>query len=203
MTQDMLRNEIRSFIGEKRLPHVWGTEAECKRLAKLFSLSQEDTDQLCAAALLHDITKYFSVSEHRAYMERIGKPIDESFLRSEKTLHALTGAFFAREHFPEVTTDTVFSAILFHTTGKADMSLVQKLLYLADYIEPTRTFSDCVALRRYFYDNITGGERLRVLNETLIRSFDMTISDLITQRCPIHPDTVAARNDLVSQEKCQ
>jgi len=199
MTRDTLRNEIAKVVG-KRLAHILGTEEECLRLAALFSLSEEETEQLATAALLHDITKRFSREEHLSYLDALGREVGEDFLRSEKTLHALTGAFYAREHYPDMVDDAVFSAILFHTTGRADMSLLQKLLYLADYIEPTRTFPDCVTLRQYFYDRIEHGDRMKVLNDTLIVSFDMTISDLLKERRPIHSDTVAAWNFLVSEK---
>ncbi len=200
MTRDTLRKDISAVVG-KRLSHILGTEEECLRLAEIFSLTEEETEQLATAALLHDITKRFSREEHLAYLEAIGREVGEDFLRSEKTLHALTGAFYAREHYPEAVDDAVFSAILFHTTGREDMSLLQKLLYLADYIEPTRTFPDCVTLRQYFYDRIGNGDRMKALNDTLIFSFDMTISDLLKGRCPIHSDTVAAWNFLVSEEE--
>ena len=200
MTRDTIRNEIKTMVKERRLPHILGTETECLRLAKLFALDEGQTEQLATAALLHDITKHFSADEHLAYMETIGQTVDESFLLSEKTLHALTGAYYARQHFPEAVDDAVFAAIRFHTTGRADMTLLEKLLYLADFIEPTRTFPDCVALRQYFDDRMAENDPERVLNDTLILSFDMTISDLIQLRCPIHPDTVAARNFLLAQE---
>ena len=198
MTRDTLRNEISQVVG-KRLRHILSTEEECLRLAALFSLSEEETEELAVAALLHDITKRFSREEHLAYLSAMGKTAGEDFLRAEKTLHALTGAYYAREHYPEVTDDAVFSAILYHTTGCAAMTLLQKLLYLADYIEPTRTFPDCVTLRSFFYDRIEQGDRMQVLHDTLILSFDMTISDLLKQRCPIHSDTVAAWNFLTSK----
>ncbi len=197
---ERIRNEVREEVGERRFAHVLGTEWECRSLAALFSLTPEETEQLAAAALLHDITKHYTREEHIAFMESIGKPIPEETLRSEKTLHALTGAFLARARYPDVTDDAVFSAILFHTTGKEDMSLIQKLMYLADYIEPTRTFPDCVALRDFFTRRVGEGDLMRVLNETLILSFDMTVSELLRSRQPIHPDTVAARNFLLLQE---
>ena len=200
MTRDTIRNEIKTMVKERRLPHIWGTEEECLRLAEIFSLDERQTEQLAIAALLHDITKYFSADEHLAYMETLGETVDNSFILSEKTLHALTGAYYARQCFPDAVDDDVFSAIRFHTTGRADMTLLEKLLYLADYIEPTRAFPDCVALRQYFYDRVAEGDPETVLHDTLILSFDMTISDLTRLRCPIHPDTVAARNFLVAQE---
>lgn len=200
MTREMIRNEMKTTVRERRIPHILGTEEECLRLAQIFSLDEKKTEQLVTAAILHDITKHFSKGEHLSYMETLGRTVDESFLLSEKTLHALTGAYYAREHFPEAVDDEVFTAIRFHTTGRADMTLLEKLLYLADYIEPTRTFPDCVTLRQYFYGRLEEGDPQTVLHDTLILSFDMTISDLLKLRCPIHPDTVAARNFLVSQE---
>ena len=201
MNREKIIEKVSEFVGEKRLIHILGTETECKRLAEIFSLSGEETEKLKVAALLHDITKGFSVKEHCEYMEKIGREFSEENLKSEKTLHAITGAFMAKELFSELADDLVFSAILFHTTGKEDMSLPQKLLYLADYIEPNRTFKDCVELRKYFYDRIENEDREKVLDDTLTLSFDLTISDLIKNGCIIHSDTVKARNYLVSHKK--
>ncbi len=199
MTRDALRQEISLVVG-KRLRHILGTEEECLRLAAIFSLSEKETERLATAALLHDITKRFSREEHLAYLQDKGVLVGEDFLRAEKTLHALSGAHYAREHYPDVTDGAVFDTILCHTTGRADMTLLQKLLYLADYIEPNRTFPDCVTLRQYFYGRIEGGDAPRaVLHDTLVLSFDMTISDLLKARCPIHSDTVAAWNFLTSK----
>ena len=82
------------------------------------------------------------------------------------------------------------------------MSIGEKLLYLADYIEDTRTFPDCVELRKYFWDRINAGDdRQVVLRDTLIISFDMTIKGLIGDGTPIHRDTVEARNFLIEERE--
>ena len=183
------------------MPHVLGTEEECLRLAARFGLSETETETLQLAALLHDITKSFSRDEHLAVLRRVGVDPAVLFLPSEKTWHAVTGALYAKEAFPTLVNDAVLTAIRYHTTGRASMSLLEKLLYLADYIEPTRTFPDCVQLRQFFYDTMASENHPEaVLTKTLILSFDMTIRDLVRLRCPIHPDTVAARNDLLSKE---
>ena len=81
------------------------------------------------------------------------------------------------------------------------MTLPEKLLYLADYIDLSRTFKDCVTLRNFFFDadpeRLNSSERETLLRETLIRSFDMTIAALIEDGQPIAEDTVKARNKLV------
>lgn len=197
MNRDALRKEIVNFVGEKRVPHVLGTEKECLELAGIFGMSDADREKLAFAALLHDITKSFTPEEHEAFAQSRRLCLPGANTDSPKTLHAVTGAYMAEELFPDDVDDTVFSAIRWHTTGKADMTLTEKLMYLADYIEPTRTFPDCVKLREYFYSRIGEDDKITVLDDTLILSFDMTVTELIESGQPIHPDTVAARNYLI------
>ena len=154
MNRDALRKEIVNFVGEKRLPHVLGTEKECLELAGIFGMSDADREKLAFAALLHDITKSFSPEEHKQFAESRHICLPAANTDSPKTLHAVTGAYMAEELFPDDADETVFSAIRWHTTGKAGMTLTEKLMYLADFIEPTRTFPDCVRLRGYFYSRI-------------------------------------------------
>ena len=81
------------------------------------------------------------------------------------------------------------------------MSLVEKMLYLADYIDNSRTFSDCVKLREFFFSKDAGkmeeGERIEHLNRTLLLSFDMTIKALLDEGNIISKDTINARNDIL------
>lgn len=201
MTRESILAELSKTVTERRMPHILGTEEECLRLAVQFRLSKADTAKLQTAALLHDITKSFSPEQHRAVLCEQGVTTALLYPASVKTWHAVTGAYYAKTVLPSLVDDAVFDAIRFHTTGRVCMSLPEKLLYLADYIEPTRTFPDCVRLRQFFYDAMASKDNPEaVLNKTLILSFDMTIEDLLRSRCPIHPDTVAARNDLLSKE---
>lgn len=201
MNRDALRKEIVNFVGEKRLPHVLGTEKECLELAGIFGMGDTDREKLAFAALLHDITKSFSPEEHKQFAESRHICLPAANIDSPKTLHAVTGAYMAEELFPDDADETVFSAIRWHTTGKAGMTLTEKLMYLADFIEPTRTFPDCVRLRGYFYSRIGENDKNAVLDSTLILSFDMTVTELISSGQPIHPDTVAARNYLILKQK--
>ncbi len=206
--RDALRKDILLYVTEKRYPHILGTEEECLRLAEIFSFSESEREELGAAALLHDITKRFNTDEHIKYMKSIGKQIPKSNLKCDKTLHALTGAYFAREKYPELVNDRIFFAIYYHTTGKGNMSLFEKLLYLADYIEPTRTFDDCVKVRERFYNGIKNAknmsEKLNALDDTLLFSLDLTVDDLKRRGRLIHPDTMGAREYLIknSAEAC-
>ena len=91
--------------------------------------------------------------------------------------------------------------VRWHTTGRAGMTLPEKILYLADYIDLSRTFADCVLLRRYFWgahpEKLDQSEREDLLRKTLSLSFDLTMRDLLANGNLIAADTVAARNELL------
>ena len=118
-----------------------------------------------------------------------------------KTFHAKTAALLIPEIYPEFDDTDVISAVRWHTTGNSDMSIVEKIVYLADYIDESRKFDDCVKLRHIFWDakpeEMTEKERDIHLTKTLILSFDMTLSGLIADNAPVSDDTFKARNSLI------
>ena len=163
--------------------------------------------RLRIAALLHDITKERSTEEHARLCAQFSVPLSDMELRAPKVLHAKSAPPLARRTVNEalgayIVDDAICDAIRTHTTGGEHMSLMGKLLYLADYIEDTRTFDDCVALRRHFYEELDavrhdGNALCAHLDQTLLMSFDMTIRDLLSHGAPIDPNTTAARNALL------
>lgn len=200
---DRMLSTVRDYVKERlgngyRFAHVLRVEEECIRLAKLFSLSDEQTERLRLAALLHDVTKQASTEEQKALYRKYGVPFGETEAHSPKTLHAITGAYVAKEAFPEAVTNEVFRCILRHTTGAPDMTLPEKLLYLADYIEPGRTFPSCVRLREAFYRIPPDDGLISHLNRILILSFDQTLTELVEEHAYIHPTTNEARNYLLA-----
>ena len=202
MTIDQLRERIAEYVSGARYRHTLGVERECAALADIYALSPSDRQRLRIAALLHDITKEKNTDQQQALCVRYGLPFDEQDRLSPKTLHARTGAAVAAADFPEMADEMVCGCIRWHTTGRAGMTLCQRLLYLADYIEDTRTFPDCVELRRSFYAGLNRGEEpLKLLDDTMLLSFDMTIRDLLESSSLISADTILARNDLLAQRE--
>ena len=192
---------VRKLVREKRWKHIFATEEEALRLADIFELSSTDKEKLRVAAVLHDITKYLTREEHLELLSEMGVTPDEGTLASEKTLHQMTGAYLSKKLHSDVVDDIVFDAIRYHTTGKANMPITTKLMYLSDFIEPTRTFPDCVKLRAIFYGMIGNGDKLRVLDEIMLISLDMTIADLKDNGHPIHSDTEKAREYIIEKLK--
>lgn len=194
-----LRATVMGELSPKRFRHTVAVEEMAARLAALYCPDQADL--LRAAALLHDLTKEWSVEAHCAFCEAHGIPLTEQDRVAHKTLHARTAAALIPERFPEWNDPTVVAAVRWHTTGHAGMTLTEKLLYLADYIDASRTFRDCILLRRYFWgaepEKMEEAERNALLRDTLILSYDMTIASLTEEGLPIAEDTVRARNELV------
>ena len=182
LTLEQLRPAALSFLRAKRIPHVLGTEGEAARLALRWGA---DETLARRAALLHDSTKRLNHREHLALVERWDLRLDPETLAEEKLLHAPTGAALAERVFGEC--PQVVSAIRWHTTGRADMSLLEKILYLADYIEPTRDFCDLRRLRQLAYED---------LDRALLMGMDMGIDDLVARGKRVHPDSVRARDYL-------
>lgn len=202
-----LRETIKKegFISERRFLHTLGVESECGALAGIFGLGSNDSLRLRAAGLLHDITKERNSDEQIRLCKKLGIGYPDGAVGSPKVFHAWTAAALVRVLYPQFCDDGICAAIAAHTTGRVGMTLFDSLLYLADYIEPGRSFEDCVKLRSFFYGgaakaNGDEGALRAHLRETLILSFDMTVKCLISERQEIFSATVAARNALVRGE---
>ena len=188
LTVDELRPIAMSYLKPKRMPHVLGTEEEAARLARRFGA---DETKARVAGLLHDCTKKLDMTEQLALCEKYGIQLDPLERKALKLLHAKTGAAIARHVYG--VDDEVYQAILYHTTGRANMTLLEKILYLADYIEPSREFAndpDVVRLRETVYDDLDRG---------LLLGLTMTVQEMEDMGNPVHHDTLDARNDLIEK----
>ena len=173
-----------SMVRAKRIPHIKGTEEEAVRLAKRWGVDERTARR---AAILHDCTKYLNLEEQLALCSKYGVELDELEQRAVKLLHSKTGACIAKHVFGE--DEQVYQAIYWHTTGKADMSMLEKVIYLADYIEPTRDFDGVEPLRALAYEDI---------DKALLMGMNMTIEEMKQRGNPVHRNTQAARDWLYS-----
>ena len=200
---DSLRDRLRGEMSEKRYRHTVAVEEMAIRLGELYL--PKDIPQLRAAALLHDITKEFSLENQLQILQRFGIITYYSDKISPKTLHARTAALLIPEKYPAFADPRVIEAVRWHTTGRAGMSVSEKLIYLADYIDMSRTFPDCVALREMFWGadpaGMSGEEREAHLRAVLLSSFDRTVAALLEEGSLISPETMLARNELVEETR--
>jgi nicotinate-nucleotide adenylyltransferase len=189
-------------MSPKRFHHTAAVEDMVTRLATLYC--PEEIPALRAAALLHDITKEYDIPTHIALLTQAGIPPKSGEEYAHKTFHARTAALLIPDNYPAFNCETVVNAVRWHTTGREGMTLTEKLLYLADYIDDSRLFPDCVRLRAFFWDahpeRMTMEDKLTHLRRTLIMSFDMTMRALLAENAVISADTAHARNELVLEE---
>lgn len=168
-----------SMVKEKRVKHIRGTEEEAVRLAKRWGA---DETMARRAGILHDCTKYLELEEQLELCRKYGVELDELEQKAVKLLHSKTGACIARDVFGEP--DEVFWAIFWHTTAKADMTTLEKILYVADYMEPNRDFDGVERLRELAY---------RDLDKALLLGVETTIQEMEDRELPVHKNTIQAQ----------
>ncbi len=199
---DELRVSIQKSMSPKRYSHTCAVETMVARLCELFC--PENTTELRAAALLHDLTKEESLEKQLQLCREFDIIVQSGDVLAPKTFHAKTAAALIWRDYPDFASEAVVSAVRWHTTGHADMTLSEQLLYLADYIDDSRMFPDCVRLRNYFWraDPAAMDEcaRMAHLYDTLILSFDMTMRHLLDENATISLDTILARNALIEKK---
>ena len=172
-----------AMMREKRVAHVQGVEEEAVRLARRWGA---DETMARRAGILHDCTKYLELEDQLALCRKYGVELDALEQQAVKLLHSKTGACIARAVFGEP--EEVYWAIFWHTTAKADMTTLEKILYVADYMEPNRDFEGVERLRALAYED---------LDRALLLGVETTIQEMIDRQLPIHSNTLAARDWLI------
>ena len=135
-TADMrkIRRAMEKTQDEMRYEHTLGVAYTAAALAMRYGASVENAQ---LAGLLHDCAKYMSGEELIRYCEKHDIEISESERETPHLLHAKAGAYMAGHHY-DIKDEDIISAIRWHTTGKPEMTLLEKIVFVADYIEPLR-----------------------------------------------------------------
>ncbi len=170
-----LEQVVVSLLKPNRVKHVLGCRQTAKELAELYGANPTDAQR---AALLHDITKALDGPLQLTLCREYGINLDDFSANNPKTLHALTGSLVAQRIFGE--NPAVVAAICSHTTGKADMNTLEKIIYVADYMEPNRDFDGVEKLRQLAYTDLDGALRL---------GLEMTLAMLQQQGREISPES--------------
>jgi len=155
LPMDRLEEIVIRLLNPNRVAHVLGCRDTAVELAKHWGADPVDAAR---AGILHDITKALDGPLQLTLCEAYGKILSEFSQKYPKTLHALTGSLVAERIFGE--NKAVVSAIEHHTTGKADMNLLETIIYVADYMEPNRNFPGVERLRELAYSDIRAALKL-------------------------------------------
>ena len=185
LSMEELEAEVIALLNPNRVAHVLGCRDCAIELARLYGENEVDAAR---AGLLHDITKAIDGPLQLTLCAEYGMILD-TFSRSfPKTLHALTGSLVARRIFGE--NENVVSAICHHTTGRADMTLLEKIIYIADYVERNRVFPGVEEMRRLAYSD---------LDAAVLMGLESAVAHVKRQGQALAPATIEALEYLRTQ----
>ena len=188
MTFKEIQQCIEQVVRKKRMKHILGVVEAAEELAILYGV---DIEKARYAALLHDCCKEYPLTKQRRLARedyaRQGLPVDEELLSYDALLHGLAGAVESMDEYG-VDDPEVLEAIRVHTTGKVDMSTLDKIIFIADYIEVGRDFPGVNKLRKLAKEN---------LDVAMLASYDATILHLLEEGLPIYSQMMLGRNAML------
>lgn len=190
MTDEQFTDIIKGRLSEKRFHHSLEVAKEARRLAEKYGA---DPARAYTAGLLHDILKDTAPDAQLQILKDFDILQDDVEKQAPKLWHAHSGAVFIR-HVLGVQDDEIVSAVRYHTTARAGMSLLEKVLYLADFTSADRDYPDVDEMRRQVEIGI---------EPAMEYALSYSIRELVEDKKAVHPDTVAAYNETVMRCGCQ
>lgn len=183
--RERLLEQVRAQMHEKRYLHTLGVADSARKLALRYGA---DPDKAELAGYVHDYCKCWPIPKLHAYLLRYDLPQD--IIEGEKELwHAFVGANVIQTEV-EITDPEIIQAVRYHTTGRVGMSLLEKVVCVADYIEPQRAFPGVETIRELAEKD---------LDHALAQALGGTITMLIERKKTVYPLTLLAYNDLVGK----
>lgn len=191
MTYIEKADEFKALLSQrlkpKRYIHSLNVADSARYLAKKYSA---DEDKAYIAGLLHDITKNENDENQLKIIENSGIILSRTELCNKKLLHQISGAAYVKEQL-SIDDEEILGAIRYHTTGKAGMTLLEKIIYIADYISAERDYKDVDIMRSLAEQS---------LEKAALYSLKYSIRNLIDKSFIVHEDSLSFYNELIMQK---
>ncbi len=184
MTFEQYEQEVKRHLTDKRFFHSQCVAAEAARLAQRYGA---DVEKARLAGILHDIMKDTPPEQQLKILRDSGIILTKTQSRNRKLWHALAGAAYLGGALG-VSDEEIVSAVACHTSGKGDMSLLEKTLFVADYISADREYPGVEEMRR---------AADRSLEEAMVEGILFTVNELMEQRLPVAAESIQAYNDAI------
>lgn len=178
---------IKEKMGDFRYEHSVNVSKEAKKLARLYGANEEKAQ---LAGILHDITKEMPKDEQLQIIVDSGIILDNVQKNAPKLWHGISGSIYVQQYLC-IDDEDILNAIRYHTTGRANMSLLEKIIFIADFTSEERTYSGVATMRK---------KSRKSLNEAMLYAYKFTFKDLSKREIAIHPDEVACYNDIILQK---
>ena len=187
---EKIKEDLKQILSEKRYIHSIGAMEKAIELAKTYG---EDEEKSALTALTHDIAKEMTIEEYYKYAEENNIKLSKDDKMCTSVLHGIIGADIVKKKYGF--TDEMCRAIYYHTTGITNMTLLGKIVYVADKIEDSRDYPEAEALREKF-------NQRESLDEFILYDIDYyTLPKMIEKRKDIHPNTINVRNEIIEKMK--
>ena len=187
---EKIKEDLKQILSEKRYIHSIDTMERAIELAKTYG---EDEEKSALTALTHDIAKEMTIEEYYKYAEENNIKLSKDDKMCTSVLHGIIGADIVKKKYGF--TDEMCRAIYYHTTGITNMTLLGKIVYVADKIEDSRHHPEAEALREKFNQSES-------LDEFILYDIDYyTLPKMIEKRKAIHPNTINVRNEIIEKMK--
>ena len=188
LNYDQIEGKLRGILSQHRFLHSLGVVKCASDLAKRYNYDIEKTK---LAAISHDCAKEMKMKELIAIAKEENLELDEVILAEPQLLHGPVGKFVAKRDFG-IQDEEVLNAIHYHTTGRANMSTLEKIIYLADIIEESRSYDGIEEVRK----------RSKIdLNQGILLAIDNTVRFVLSMNALLHPQTIEARNSIILESK--
>ena len=184
MTFEQYELEVKRHLTQGRFYHSQCVAAEAEKLARRYGADPEKA-RLCG--ILHDVMKDTPPQEQLKILEKSGIILTVAQRRNRKLWHALSGAAYLRDALG-IADQEILGAVECHTSGKGGMSLLDKVLFAADYISADRDYPGVEELRVTAY---------RSLEEAMVEGIRFTVDELMGQELPVAAESIEAYNDAI------
>jgi len=184
MNIEKYKDIIQPLMGEKRYIHSVNVSKEAVRLAKKYGA---DTDKAAVAGILHDITKEFDVQKQLQIFDSGDIILTDVEKSTTKLWHAISGSVYIQTELGIDDTD-IINAIRYHTTGRAGMSLLEKIIFLADFTSEERDYPDVDIIRQKAEIS---------LDEGILYGVQFTLSVLLSRCGCISEDALGVYNEII------
>ena len=190
MSRDAEYTEVlKGRLTERRFIHSLNVAKSARELAGIYGY---DEGKAYTAGLIHDCCKDTPAGLQLSYMLENGMALTDTEISTAKLYHAMCGSMFIQKEFG-IDDEEIINAVRYHTTGRKDMTLLEKIVFIADFISEERDYNGVDVMRE---------KARRSLDEAIVEGLSFTIKDLIDAGRVVHTDTLGAYNDaIVNVEK--
>ncbi|MCR5208164.1 MAG: bis(5'-nucleosyl)-tetraphosphatase (symmetrical) YqeK [Eubacterium sp.] len=176
---------IEDGLSEYRFHHSMCVAEKARQLAVKYGA---DADKAYLAGILHDVTKEMPKDEQISLIEKFDRELTDVERANHRVLHQMSGAVYVK-NILGINDKEIIGGIRYHTTGRADMTLFEKVIYIADFTSADRSYPDVDIMRE---------KAERSLDEAMLYSLKYTIREVVKQERALHPDTLNCYNSIIN-----